>query len=46
MELFLPFDLANRSERKQIQRYSDTEVVRDIRGVWELQSVQDAHLEA
>ena len=44
-ELFLPFNLANRSERKQTERYPDTEVVRDIRDVWELQSLQDSYLE-
>ena len=45
-ELFLPFNLANRSERKQMERFSDTEVTRDIRGVWDLQRVQDEAIEA
>lgn len=44
-ELFLPFNLANRSERKQIERYPDTEVTRDIRQIWEMQSIQDAGIE-
>lgn len=45
-ELYLPFNLANRSERKQIERYQDTEVTRDIRQIWEMQSIQDADIEA
>lgn len=45
-EIFLPFNLANRSEQKQVARFGDTEVTRDIRGVWNLQRVQDEAIEA
>lgn len=45
-EIYLPFNLANHSERKQIERYSNgTEVTRDIRQVWEMQTIQDGLLE-
>lgn len=45
-EIFLPFDLANRSERKQAARFGDTEMTRDIRGIWDLQAIQDLALES
>lgn len=45
-EIFLPFNLANRSERKQMERFGETEVTRDIRGVWDLQRAQDEALES
>lgn len=45
-ELYLPFNLANRSERKQIERFGETEVTRDVRQIWEMQAIQDAGIEA
>ncbi len=44
-EIYLPFNLANRSERKQMERFPESEATRDIRQVWEMQSRQDYLLE-